>query len=224
MSYILNIHTATETAIVNLTYDGKVLSTFINHDAKQHATLLHTAILQLLQTNNIDVKKLSAVGVSAGPGSYTGIRVGLATAKGLCYALNIPLVTFNSLELLAQSATKFAKDENALYCPMIDARRLEVFTAVYNYDLEELMAPSAVILDENSFADILNLSKVFFLGNGSNKFKNIAKSANSFFLNEDISTESLALISSKKFEKKNLENMPYVKPLYIKDFHTILKK
>ena len=224
MPYILNIHTATETAIINLTKDGEVVGTFINYYTNQHATLLHTAIRELLQTNNVSIKKLNAVGVSSGPGSYTGIRVGLATAKGLCYALDIPLITFNSLELIALSAAKFVKDPNALYCPMIDARRMEVFTAVYDYTLQELIPPSAMILDENSFADILNLTTVYFSGSGNDKFKNITKSANSFFINEMISTEPLAAISWKKFKENNFENTPYAQPLYIKDFYTVLKR
>ena len=219
MSYILNIHTATETAIINLTKDEEVLGTFINYDTRQHAALLHTAIRELLQTNNVDIKKLNAVGVSSGPGSYTGIRVGLATAKGLCYALDIPLITINSLELMALSATKFVKDDNALYCPMIDARRMEVFAAVYNYALQELIPPSAMILDEKSFADILNLNKVYFSGSGNNKFKSV----NAFFINDRISTESLTAISWKKFQRNDFENIPYAQPLYLKDFYTILK-
>ena len=216
MSYLLNIHTATETAIINVAKDEEVLGTFINYDTNQHAALLHTAIRELLETNNIDIKKLNAVGVSSGPGSYTGIRVGLATAKGLCYALDIPLITFNSLELMALSAAKFVKDDKALYCPMIDARRMEVFTAVYSYTLQELIPPSAMILDENSFDDILNINKVYFSGNGNAKFKSITKRVNSFFINEPISTESLNSISWKKFKINDFENIPYAQPLYIK--------
>ena len=224
MSYILNIHTATETAIINLTKNMEVLGTFSNNDTKQHAAFLHTAIRELLQTNNIHISKLNALGVSCGPGSYTGMRVGLASAKGLCYALEIPLITFNSLELMALSAAKFVKDKNALYCPMIDARRMEVFTAVYNYTLQELIPPSAMILDENSFDDILNLSKVYFSGSGNDKFKKITRSVNAFFIDEKISTESLATVSWKKFEKNDFEDIPDAQPLYIKDFHTIFKK
>jgi len=224
MPYTSNIHTATETAIINLTKDGEVLGTFMNYDTREHVALLHTTIRGLLQTNNIDIKKLNAIGVSLGPGSYTGIRVGLAAAKGLCYALNIPLIPFNSLELIALSATKSVKDESALYCPMIDARRMEVFTAVYNYALQELIPPSAMILDENSFVDILNLNKIYFSGSGNDKFKKITKNVNSFFTNEIISTESLAAISWDKFKKNDFENIPYAQPLYIKEFYTILKK
>lgn len=224
MSYILNIHTSTETAIINLSKDEAVLGTFINDNTRQHAAFLHISIRELLKTNNIGIKKLSAVGVSAGPGSYTGIRVGLSTAKGLCYALNIPLITFNSLELMAKSAAKYVKDENALYCPMIDARRLEVFTAVYDFNMLELIPPSAIILNENSFDEILKLNKIYFSGSGMDKFKNIARSVNSFFINEGISTKSMASISWEKFKKSNFENIPYAQPLYVKEFHTVFKK
>ncbi len=224
MAYILNIHTATETAIVNLTKEGEVLETLINDDTKQHAAFLHTSIREILQTRKIDIKKLDAIGVSSGPGSYTGIRVALSAAKGLCFALNIPLITFNSLELLARSAAYFVKDINALYCPMIDARRMEVFTAVYNYTLQELIRPSAIVLDENSFVDILNLNEVYFSGSGSPKFKNINNSVNSFFINAPVSTESLTEISWEKFKKNEFENVTDTKPLYIKEFHTVLRK
>ena len=223
MSYILNIHTATETAIINLTKNGEVLSTISNDDTRQHATILHTAIRQLLKTNDLDIKKLNAVGVSSGPGSYTGMRVGLAAAKGLCYALGIPLITFNSLELMALSAARCINYEAALYCPMIDARRMEVFTAIYNYTLQEILPPSAVILNENSFADFLILHKVCFSGSGIEKFKTLNKSANSIFMDDKIATESLAEISWKKYIKNDIANLPYAQPLYIKDFYTISK-
>lgn len=224
MSYILNIHTATETAIINLVKSGQVLGTFRNDDTKQHATILHIAIRELLQANDLDIKKLNAVGVSSGPGSYTGMRVGLAAAKGLCYALDIPLITFNSLELMAFSAIRFVNDEAALYCPMIDARRMEVFTAIYNYTFQEIIPPSAMILDENLFKDFLILNKVYFSGSGVEKFQSLTKSKNSFFIHEPITSESLAEISWKKYTKKDVENIPYAQPLYIKDFHTISKK
>ncbi len=224
MSYILNIHTATETAIINLVKDGEILGTVSNDNTKQHATILHTSIRQLLKTNNIDIKKLNAIGVSSGPGSYTGMRVGLAAAKGLCYALGIPLITFNSLELLALSAIRFLNDKAVLYCPMIDARRMEVFTAIYNYTLQEILPPSAMILDENSYEDNLILNKICFSGSGIEKFKKLNKSVNSIFIDEKITSESLAEISWKKNTKNEVENIPYAQPLYIKDFYTISKK
>jgi len=224
MTYILNIHTATETAVINLTADGKVLGTALNHEAKQHAAFLHAAIHELLQNEGIDIKHLNAIGVSSGPGSYTGIRVGLAAAKGLCYALNIPLITYNSLEIMALSSAGSVKDFNGFYCPMIDARRMEVYAAVYNYNLQVLTPPSAMIIDETSFADILNSNKIYFSGSGSDKFQKLTKNTNAFFLSERILTDSIAAISWQKLEKNDFENIPYAQPLYIKEFHTIFKK
>ena len=218
--YILNIHTATETAIVNLSAGGNALSTLINYESKKHAAFLHIAINNLLQKEGISSKELKAVGVSSGPGSYTGIRVGLAAAKGLCYALNIPLIAYNSLELMAYTSLIETGNKDALYCPMIDARRMEVYTAVYDYNRNEIVPPSALILTENSFEEILSEKKICFSGDGSRKFKNLTKNRNSIFTEAEISTDSLAKISFEKFEKKEFENIFYSEPLYIKDFVT----
>ena len=216
MAYLLNIHSATETAIINLMAGQEILGTLCNHETKQHAFFLHTAIKELLREQGIGIKNLNAIGVSSGPGSYTGIRVGLATAKGLCYALNIPLITYNSLELMALSARNNAKDENAFYCPMIDARRMEVYTAAYNYNMGEIYPPAAVVLNENSFGEMLNGRKIFFSGSGSFKFQQVSKHADFVFLTQDISTEALAAIAWEKYEKNDFENVPYAQPLYIK--------
>ncbi len=215
MVHLLNIHTATETAIINLSADEEILGTLINYETKQHASFLHTAIKELLQQHSIAINDLGAIGVTSGPGSYTGIRVGLATAKGLCYALKIPLITYNSLEVLAISAADFAKDSNAFYCPMIDARRMEVYTAIYNYGMEQITLASAIILTENTFAEILDCNKIFFSGSGSFKFKGITKHINAIFLNEELSTLS-AKIAWEKYKKNDFENASDAKPLYIK--------
>lgn len=224
MAYILNIHTATETAIVSLANGPVVLGTLTNEETKQHAAFLHLAIDQLLKEHKIAIKELAAIGVSSGPGSYTGIRVGLAAAKGLCFALNIPMITYNSLELLALSAINDAKDVAGLYCPLIDARRMEVYTALYSFNQEELTSPAALILDEHSFASNLQSGKVYFSGSGSEKFEKLVKNPNAIFLTSGISAASMARLSYEKFEKGNFENLIYFSPLYIKEFYTISKK
>jgi tRNA threonylcarbamoyladenosine biosynthesis protein TsaB len=220
MAYILNIHTSTETAIVNLISGEQIIDTLVNTESKKHASFLHAGIQNLLNGNGIDIRDISAIGAGIGPGSYTGIRIGLATAKGLCYALKIPLITYHALELIALTAISFVNDPESLYCPMIDARRMEVYTAMYNYAMIELALPSANILDENSFSDMLNSNKIYFSGSGSEKFKKICKSKNAFFIKEEISTKSLAQVSIKKFEKREFENITSAQPLYIKEFHT----
>ena len=147
MNYILNIHTTENRAIVNICDEDHVLSTMENETQNQHARFLHLSIQKLLQEANIPVSDLKAIGVTGGPGSYTGIRIGLATTKGLCFALGIPMMMYNSLELMAFSATiEHVENEKALFCPMIDARRMEVFSAVYDYNLAEIR----LVLGKNS--------------------------------------------------------------------------
>jgi tRNA threonylcarbamoyladenosine biosynthesis protein TsaB len=216
MAYILNIHTATETAIINLAEDDKVLGTLTNTETKLHAFFLHTAIRDLLKQQGISTKDLNAIGVTAGPGSYTGIRVGLASAKGLCYALNTPLITHSVLEVMAISAADFSGDAMALYCPMIDARRMEVYSALYDYNMTEIRPASAIILTADLFTEMQPNPKIFFSGSGSHKFQQISKYPNAIFLKHDITTGSLAKISLKKFLANAFINVTYAQPLYIK--------
>lgn len=225
MNYLLNIHTTTENAIVNICDGPKVLSTLANSDSKQHAAFLHTAVHQILHANDIKPKDLQAIGVTGGPGSYTGIRVGLASAKGFSYALNIPLIIFNTLEVMAFTIINKIEDKNAFYCPMIDARRSEVFTAVYDPKLNEIIPPSAMVLAENSFQEIISKQTVYFFGSGSPKFKGINPHLHdSQFIPNTIDSASLGSFSWNKFQAKEFENVATSIPFYIKDFYTIKKK
>ena len=222
MDYILNMHTATETAIVNISNGPEVLATLCNADAKQHASFLHTGIEQLLLENQIPMNQLKAIGVSNGPGSYTGIRVGLAAAKGLSYALQIPMVTFNTLEAMAVTAINKIRNENAYYCPMIDARRMEVYTAVYNYHLKQIILPQAMVLTENSFEEIFKLKEVIFFGNGSEKLNLLAPDLKAFSTVNEISPDSLGEMTWKKYLEHSFADIAYSEPLYLKDFHSNL--
>lgn len=224
MNYILNIHTSTETAIVNLTNGPDLLSSKENFDSRDHAAFLHTAIHQILQEVDIQPNDLKALGVTGGPGSYTGIRVGLASAKGLCFALNIPLIILNTLEVMALSIIEKNPDKNGLYCPMIDARRMEVFTAVYSYELFEIIPPSAIVLTENTFEEIISKQTVYFFGSGAQKYKEINITIpTSQFINDQISSKTLGFLSWQKFKKNVFENVSNSSPFYIKDFYTVKK-
>ena len=226
MDYILNIHTSSEKAIVNICEGSKVLATAINTEQNQHAVFLHVAIKNILQDNEIKLSDLKAIGVAGGPGSYTGIRVGLATAKGLCFGLNIPMMMFNSLELMAFSAIRnFSNPEkNTLFCPMIDARRMEVFTAVFDKDLNEIIEPTALVLEENSFDELIQKHPFLFFGSGAQKFEKLATySENLIYSPSDVSTESLAVFSWNKFQEKGFENLVNSHPFYVKDFYTSTK-
>jgi len=225
MNYLLNIHTTSENAIVNLSDNSHVLSTLINSDSRQHAAFLHSSVSQILQENDILPTSLKAIGVTGGPGSYTGIRVGLATAKGLCFALKIPMIMMNTLELMAFSAIEKFSNKDAFYCPMIDARRMEIFTAVYNEQLDPVIPPSAMVLEENSFRDLIQNHPLFFFGSGAEKFEKIINSnVNYHFIDNPLSSFSLAKFAWNKFQKNKFDNIAYSKAFYVKEFYSGPKK
>ena len=225
MSLILNIDTAEERAHVSFAKDGSILDCIYNEAQKEHASFLQSAIRKLTVSAGIKLSDIDAVAVTAGPGSYTGLRVGMASAKGLCYALKKPLITMNTLEVLALSAIHLfpGTDESVLFCPMIDARRMEVFTAIYKNDLTICLAPSAVILDESSFAKDLLKNKIFFLGSGSEKWKSICSHANAVFKNVSILPEAIGKYSDKLCFQKDFTDLAYSEPFYLKEFQTVIK-
>jgi tRNA threonylcarbamoyladenosine biosynthesis protein TsaB len=223
MSLILNIDTATEIAQVSIARDGVVLKDAINKDAKEHAAFVQPAIKHIMNMAGIGLSEIDAIAVMAGPGSYTGLRVGMASAKGLCYALNKPLLAINTLESMAMAVViAGGLDEKKLLCPMIDARRSEVFTAIYDHSLNILLAPKALILDENSYAVFLDKDPVVFFGNGSDKWKTICKHPNAEFQCVNIDSAPMAFLSYKKFSDKipQFSDPAYLEPLYIKEFYT----
>ncbi len=229
MSLILNIDTASENAHVSLAKNGQVLHMLSSESQKEHASFLQTAIQQLTKVANINLKEIDAVAVTAGPGSYTGLRVGMASAKGLCYALKKPFITMSTLEILTVSALQIyppAADEIILFCPMIDARRMEVFTAIYQNDLTLYLQPCAMILDEFSFEKELLNNKILFFGSGSEKWKNICKhgyrDTNASFKSVSILPESLSKTSNNLFLKKKFTNVAYSEPFYLKEFQSVI--
>ena len=220
MSYILNIDTAIDTASICLSKNGELIEMAINERQRDHAAWLQPAIKNLLLTTGIGINELKAIAVSMGPGSYTGLRIGLATAKGLCYALNIPLIAIGTLQMMAVAAVDRGTD---LVCPMIDARRLEVFTAIYNTELETVLAPCAMILEENSFKDILETRTVLFFGNGSKKYKKMAGHKNAHFETIEANASQLIKISNKRLVLEDFNSVAYTEPTYIKNFHSSVK-
>ncbi len=223
MPLILNIDTATENATISISQNENVINFLSSNNQKDHASFLQPAIKQLIQLNNFSIDQLNAVSVTIGPGSYTGLRVGLASAKGLCYALNIPLITLGTLEVMALSVIKHIEEpELYLYCPMIDARRMEVFTAIYDDNLNEIITPCAIILEPVTFDKLIRENQIIFFGSGAQKFIDQSLHKNLKFYNGGLSTYALATISSKKFQEKIYTNLIYAEPLYIKQFHGIL--
>ncbi len=225
MSLILNIDTASDNAHVSLAKDGLILHSLSNESQKEHAAFLQAGIQQLVKSVDVNLKDVDAVAVTAGPGSYTGLRVGMASAKGLCYALKKPLITIGTLEVLTASALQLfpTDNENLLYCPMMDARRMEVFTAVYKYDLTILLQPCAMILDELSFEKELPDNKIVFFGSGSDKWKLICKHENAIFKTVSILPKSLGKSTNALFLEKKFTELAYSEPLYLKEFQTVIK-
>ncbi len=221
MSILLHIETALENASVCLSADEKIIAYAESKDQQQHAAWLHAALADLLKESATATTSLKAVSVSIGPGSYTGLRVGLSTAKGLCYALNIPLITVGTLELIAFAAIEEAVD---LICPAIDARRMEVFSAIYTKDLQEIKAPAAMILDAQSFGDVLSGHQVLFCGNGKEKIRQVITHAHAKFSDSSMSAIQLAQLALQQYRAKKYSDLAYTEPLYIKNFYTPVRR
>jgi len=216
VSLILNIDTAVQSASLCVARNGRSLALRTNPEQRDHAAWLHVTLGEMLAELGLGLADLDAVAISAGPGSYTGLRVGMSTAKGFCYALQIPLIIINTLELMA--ATADAGDAELL-CPMIDARRMEVFTAVYDRQLQTVLAPTNMILDADSFRD-LRSKRMLFFGNGSGKFETVMQGPPATFAQVTATAADMAPLAQKKFEARDFGDLAYAEPYYGKDFHS----
>lgn len=217
MSLILNIDTALDKASVCLADDDRILEMAISENQKDHASWLHPAVNELLQKTKLNVHDLNAVAVSIGPGSYTGLRISLSAAKGFCYALDIPLIAVSSLKIIAFAAKDEADD---LIVPLIDARRMEVYTATYDKNMNEKIPAQALVADENSFSSLLETNKIVFCGNGTEKLKKILPHSNAFFSGTHSDATHLAQLSRQSFQQKEFASLAYTEPLYLKEFYS----
>lgn len=217
MTYILNIETATRNCSVSLAKNGAtILCREIAEQGYSHAEKLHVFIEEILKESGISIQELKAVAVSKGPGSYTGLRIGVSTAKGLCYALGIPLISVDTLQILAKKATI----ENGLIVPMIDARRMEVYSAVFDNHHDKIMEVQAEVLTEDSYAEMTE--NIYFIGDCQDKCKTVLTKDNFYFLPEIIfpSANEMSALSFEKFNKNEFEDVAYFEPFYLKDFLT----
>ncbi|WP_298138498.1 tRNA (adenosine(37)-N6)-threonylcarbamoyltransferase complex dimerization subunit type 1 TsaB [Flavobacterium sp.] len=215
MSYILNIETATKNCSVSIAKNGEtILCKQIAEQGYSHAEKLHVFIEELLSETKISSKDLIAVAVSQGPGSYTGLRIGVSAAKGLCYALEIPLISVDTLSVLANQVNY----SDGLIVPMIDARRMEVYSAIFNSKKEKIREVQAEILTEESFSNLSE--KIYFIGDSNEKAKTILCSSNFQFLDEIVypSANEMSAISFNKYQKNQFEDVAYFEPYYLKDF------
>ena len=215
MALILNIETATKNCSVSLSKEGKTMvCKEIAEQNFSHAEKLHLFIAEVLAENNLVFSDLSAVAVSQGPGSYTGLRIGVSSAKGFCYALNIPLIAVDTLQLLA----KQIQIEKGIILPMIDARRMEVFTAFYDKNFNQIRNVQAEIIDENSYAEIDEI--LHLVGDGTEKFKTTLTNDKFVFHSNVIypSAKEMSALSYEKFQNHDFVDVAYFEPFYLKDF------
>ena len=223
---ILHIETSTELCSVALSCGICCLSVKENFEGRNHAALLTPYIGHLLNTNNVSVNQLDAVAVSSGPGSYTGLRIGLSTAKGLCYGGNIPLIAVSTLQAMSMGfARQYDVSASALLCPMIDARRMEVYTALYDREGRQMEKTSAEIITEQSFASWLDEHQIYFFGNGAAKCRTIISHPQAIFTeNFTHSARYMIQPAVQAYSEKRFEDTAYFEPYYLKDFIAGQKK
>ena len=227
MATILNIETSTDVCSVALTSEGQVLDHRENYEGQTHATMLSQYVKEMLDYARSRELKLDAVAVSIGPGSYTGLRIGLSEAKGLAFGLNVPLIGVNTLQLLVVSTmfNHFIEDDDALYVPMIDARRMEVYTAAYNAALQTVMEPQAMILDEHSLEGLQQGHHLVLMGNGSDKARQVLDRDGVGFVEgvKPVAVDMTAL-AEKAFRENDFIDVAYSTPLYLKEFQATKPK
>lgn len=216
MSYILNLETSTKNCSVSIGKSGKLIALKeLNDSGYSHAEKLHVFIEDVLKEANLKFSDLAGVCVGKGPGSYTGLRIGVSAAKGLCFALDIPMYAIESLQILANSISV----DDGVIVPMLDARRLEVYSAIFDKNYNQIRETQAQIIDETSFQENLVQGKVYFVGDGAEKCKEIIKHENAVFIDGNFpSAMDMLELSNLKHQKSDKEDVAYFEPYYLKDF------
>jgi tRNA threonylcarbamoyladenosine biosynthesis protein TsaB len=228
---ILNIETTGENCSVVLSEGNSVINVKERKEGKSHASMLAVFIDEILQEENISIRDLDAVSISKGPGSYTGLRIGVSTAKGLCYGAGIPLISVHTLQALSQyllehtSEFNFQLTADTFIVPMIDARRMEVYSAVFDNKNQFVRDVQAEVIDETSYKEILQKRPVVFFGSGAEKCKGMISHENAIFLDHiDVSAINMVTLSNYQFENKRFEDIAYFEPFYLKDFRATTPK
>jgi len=218
MAIILSIETSTSVCSVALHREGKLLTVLEVHQEYSHASKLGILVNEVTKLTDVGIDKIDAVALSSGPGSYTGLRIGTSLAKGLCYALDVPLIAVPTLQLMATAISRvYPKD--VLFCPMIDARRLEVYCQIYDRDLAEIEPVQAKVIDSSSFENYLDTRPVVFFGSGAAKCKSLIDHQNAIYL-EDVNpgASQLGDCAYSKFQQGKFEDIVQFVPLYLKEF------
>lgn len=225
MPKILSIETATTVCSVAITYGQEVLAEEKLFSERSHANELTLLIEKNLKKIGLGLDEIDALALSEGPGSYTGLRIGTSTAKGICYALGIPLIAVSTLQAMALEMARNQNIMDGILCPMIDARRMEVYTATYKFDMTELIEPTPMVLDQDSFKETLSKHSVFFGGNGSTKFKELIHEPKvQFYPDLSPSAWAVGLLAEEKYLKQEFEDLAYFEPKYLKAFQATKPK
>ena len=218
MSFILNIESSSTNCSVSLTKNGDLISIKENNDEKySHSTKLHSFINEVISDSKITINELSAIAVSKGPGSYTGLRIGVAAAKGLCFSLDIPLISVSTLLILS----KQIKISSGLILPVLDARRNEVYSAIYDANYKLVKKESPKLIDSKSFENFSNDNQLYFIGSGQQKCRELIRSNNNLIFHDKEtlpSSKQMADISYQKFLSSDFEDLAYFEPAYLKNF------
>jgi tRNA threonylcarbamoyladenosine biosynthesis protein TsaB len=225
MATILNIETATSVCSAAISVNGKVIAIEESNESNVHAEKIALFIEAVMKKASITLKELDAIAVGSGPGSYTGLRIGTSTVKGLCYGLSKPLLSVSTLKAMALAAAHKEK-KDILYCPMIDARRLEVYTGLFDKTRKEILPIHARILDANSFEEYLKTNTIAFFGDGMPKMKNLFPTASNMLWLEDIyaSAKNMAILAEELYSAGKFSDLAYYEPFYLKDFVALKKK
>lgn len=225
MAIILHIETATPVCSVALGVDGKCIAFKEVVKENSHSSLLTVMIDELLKSQKFSIKDLQAIAVSNGPGSYTGLRIGASVAKGMSYALDIPIITVSTLKAMAWGIREiFGKQQSTLYCPMIDARRMEVYASMVDENLQTILEDIPVILDEQTFATILANKTIVFAGDGSTKAQSIITHANAQFIDVQASARWMCELSELAYKEQTFADTAYFTPFYLKEFQTTVPR
>ena len=216
---LLYLETATEICSVALSKGKEIAASICLDKSNTHAEQLFPFIEQVLAEGNCKISELDGVVLSIGPGSYTGLRIGASAAKGICYALEIPLVGVSTLQSIVFGALQPQKEsQNVLYCPMIDARRMEVFTALFNTNGEIITEVDNKIIDEHSFVHELENNTIYFCGNGMPKCKSVLQHKNAYFIDTRLNASNMLFPALLKYENQQFENVAYFEPFYFKEY------
>jgi len=216
---LLHIETATEVCSVALSKGEELLASVCSNKGNSHTEHLFPFIEEVLEKGKCKISEINGVVLSIGPGSYTGLRIGASAAKGICYALNIPLIAISTLQSIVFGVkNQLNNEQNILFCPMIDARRLEVFTALFDKNGNPITEVESKIIDENSFAAELECNTICFCGNGMSKCQSVLQHKNARFIDTPITASNMLTPALLKYKHKQFEDVAYFEPFYLKEY------